>query len=160
MGFGNAGDNGGPAISPKQALIVIRVIWAALLVGELAFAGVVAVQIAQGKFRPQATPIMLLVMIQGIMMAVMVPVTFLVRKIIFSKGRNEQGAVKPQAYNSGNIIFWAGCEGSAFFGLIIALMYGTFWPSGVLVGIAMGLQALSFPTGKPMQAKSETFQIG
>jgi hypothetical protein len=81
-----------------------------------------------------------------------VPVAFVIRTTIFRRGiiadpGGREDRIAPGAYASGNIVFWAACEGVAFFGLVTATLDGTLWPSIVIVAIAMGLQVSAFPTG-------------
>jgi len=65
----------------------------------------------------------------------------------FNKSRQKAGTLTLPAYSIGNIFFWSGCEGVAFFGLVVAMMNVSLWPTIICVAIAMGLQVITFPTG-------------
>src|SRR5262249_32910585 len=86
-----------------------------------------------------------------VMLLTIVPVTFFIRGRTFSNGRDERGNVRPAAYASGSIIFWAGCEGVSVFGLVGALLNRGPWPFLTLSIIAAAVQVLAFPTGGPMR---------
>ncbi len=66
------------------------------------------------------------------------------------------------SFSTGNIIFWAGCESVAFFGMVAAMVNGSAWPTFVLVIIAMALQAITFPLASSLspQPQSTTRVIG
>ena len=135
----------------KQALVTTRIIWAAMLAGEVMFLVVILKVVLPGRTEPpHVQP--LFTLIGAVMLASMVPMAFVARGIVFRRGRVSDGGggedrIAPAAYATGNIIFWAACEGVAFFGLVTAVLNGTLWPSIVITAIAMGLQAGTFPFG-------------
>ena len=144
--------------SPKQALMFMRIIWAGLLVGPLVFMGIVAFQISQNpapanKFFP------LLFTFNLDMAAFILPVTLMVRNITHRRSRNPDGTVPMSKYFSGNLIFWAGCEGVSFFGVIVALFNRTFWPTILIVLAAMALQLLTYPKRSSITPPTQTFEI-
>jgi hypothetical protein len=131
---------------PPQALMTLRIIWLALILGQLAFMAVVILVILpnqHGDVHPQP----LLVWVNVAMCASIVPVTFVIRTMIFRKGTVDgpNGGVRAPAYAIGNIIFWAGCEGVSMFALVVAIVNGSLWPTDVIVAVSLALQALTFP---------------
>lgn len=131
-------------------LMTLRIIWAALLMGELMFLGIV---LTVGRGNPDLNPdshrIFLYVAV--VMLATLVPLAFVVRSLIYRKGRREDGTVDAGAYATGNIIFWAMCEGVAFMGLTSAFLNQGGGPTLWVAALAMAVQAASFPTGGPLR---------
>jgi hypothetical protein len=129
------------------SLAALRMIWAALILGPIVF-GVVVMTIAAQR-QANAQPILLYIAIG--MLATMVPVAYVVRSIVYRNGRTPEGAVSPTAYATGNILFWAMCEGSAFFSLVCAMQTNDRGTPFLLAGIALAAQIANFPTGRPLR---------
>jgi hypothetical protein len=131
------------APSPPNALLAQRIIWAALLLGPILFMLVlVRVILPNRQQPPQPQPV--LVWSNIIWFLIIVPITFIFRTVTLRRA-SVDGRVPAAALATGNIIFWAGCEGSAFFGLIVAMLTGSLSPAIITVAIALSLQALTFP---------------
>jgi hypothetical protein len=145
--------------SPQQALMTIRIIWAALILGQLGFAGVTGVIISQPNAHA-APPVPILPVICFLMLATVIPITFIVRTLMLRAARAAYGMVPPARYASASLVFWAGCEGVSFFGLITALVNRTFWPSIVVVAVALACQALMMPLASAYQRAGDGFQNG
>jgi hypothetical protein len=128
----------------ERSLMVLRIIWAALIFSQLAFLGVVALVILPGQHNVHPQPI--LVWVNLAMLVSVVPVMFVLRLMTFRRGQSEAG-ISPTAYATGNILFWSGCEGVSFVGIVAAIMNGSLWPTIVIVAVAIALQALTFPVG-------------
>jgi hypothetical protein len=133
-------------VPPRQALMTLRIIWLALILGQLTFMAVLIFAILpnqHGDVHPQP----LLVWVNVAMLAGIVPVMFVIRAMIFRKGTVEgpNGGVRAPAYATGNILFWAGCEGVSMFALVIAIINGSLWPTDVIAAVSLALQALTFP---------------
>jgi hypothetical protein len=141
--------------TPEQSLMILRIIWAALLMGQLAFLVALVVVILPGQHSAHPQPI--LFWIDLAMLLTIVPVTFLIRMMIFRRAETESG-IPASAYTTGNIIFWAGCEGVSFAGLVFAVLNGSLWPTIVIVVIAVALQLMTFPTGGQMSVSTDTGQ--
>jgi F0F1-type ATP synthase membrane subunit c/vacuolar-type H+-ATPase subunit K len=133
--------------------MVLRIIWASLLMGQLIFLGVIVLALW-----PHATPIadeQILkteFLIALIMLASAIPIGLVIRHFTFSKGRHPDGSVDQNSYSTGNIILWAMCEGCSFFGLVLMLQSVRGLPYAIVPAIAIGVQAITFPTGGPLQA--------
>ena len=137
-------------LSPKTALLNVRIVWGALLFGVIAFMFVVIFLLAgdqQPPLEPQTSTIMFIVSL--VMLATTVPVGYFVRMQVYK--RSWQGdVISPAGYTTGNIILLACCEGPAFFALILVLMNGSFWPAIIPAAIAMGIMVINFPNGRAM----------
>ncbi len=132
------------AISASKVLITNRIVWLALILGQVSFGVIIATVILPSH--PPVRPQPVLVWVNLFMLVTEVPVMFVIRMFVFRKGTVD-GGIRPGAYGTGNIIFWAGCEAVSFFGLIVVVLTGSWWPTILFVGIALGLQALTFPVG-------------
>ncbi|HTL28495.1 MAG TPA: hypothetical protein VL282_04720 [Tepidisphaeraceae bacterium] len=128
-------------------LLVLRVIWAALLIGELTFMIIV---LKLGRNMNALPDPQSLTIINGAMLVTLIPAGIVVRRAVYAKGTID-GAVSPQAYTTGNIIFHVLCEGVAFFGLVITMLSGQTGLAFAIALAAMAVQILNFPTGGPMQ---------
>src|SRR4051812_28320304 len=84
----------------------LRIIWAALIMGPVMFLVVV---LFIGPNQPAQSPdfARTLFYVALVMLAVMIPVGYVVRGAIFRAGRVEGGGVSPGAYANGSIIFYA-----------------------------------------------------
>jgi hypothetical protein len=134
--------------NPPQ-LMPLRVIWFALIMGQVMFAIVVLTVLAHPNSKP-LDPVLLYVDIA--LLAACIPVAFIVRAIIYRGGRNPDGTIAVGAYATGNIIFWAMCEGSAFFSLVCTMLGGGRPGTPLLLaGIALAVQIANFPTGRPLR---------
>jgi hypothetical protein len=142
--------------SPAKGISQHRIIWATLILGQLAFAIVVAVVLSQPG--PQHNPpVSSLALVSAILLATVVPGSFYVRQLIFRKTREISGGKIPIAtYIRGNFIFWACCESASFAGLCAAYINRTFWPSILVVAIAIALQVITMPTLRAISSTDAT----
>jgi hypothetical protein len=122
--------------------MTIRIIWFAMLMGELMFLGVVAFAILPNHGPPQPQPI--LVWSNVFMLIAIVPATFIIRATLFRKAAIN-GQVPAGPFVTGNIIFWAGCEGVCFFAIVVGVVTGSLWPTILVAAVALALQAITFP---------------
>lgn len=132
-------------LPPGRALLTMRVMWLALLLGPILFMGVIIVVILPGAKKP-VHPQPILAWVSIALLVTTVPVAFMIRALILRRARTESG-IPPAAYSTGNIVFWASCEACAFFGLIVAMLNVSLWPTIVVIAIALSLQAITFPLG-------------
>ena len=147
-------DSGSNPVTPKQALLTMRIVWAALLAGECLFMATTVLMILPHQRKPEH-PQPILVWINLGMLLTVIPVAFAIRRIIFGRSR-ANGILSSTAYSMGNIIFWAGCEGVAFFGVVVAIVNGSIWPTLVNVAVAMALQVVTFPLADKLSVTSTT----
>jgi hypothetical protein len=149
MPFLNYSDPNRPTRPPGVgSILILRIIWLALLLGPFSFGCVLPIVMRSGNFPAQPNTILEWVNLG--MFVTVIPVAYLVRLLMFSRGWSEHG-ITITAYSTGNLIFWAGCESVAFFGLVVALVNGVFWPTIGLTLLAMGLQIATYPTGANME---------
>ena len=142
-------DGRSPAITPERALLTARIIWGALLMGQLIFL-VVVLSIGPRFPEPNANASRILFYVAAAMLVTLVPVAYVLRGVIYSRGRKD-GVVAPQAYLTGNILFLALCEAVGMAGLAFGLLNRGSGPNMVIAVAAMAVQAINFPTGRAMR---------
>jgi hypothetical protein len=140
-------------LTRSRVLMGMRIIWATLIFGQLMFLAVIILVILPNAHARQVTPEPILAWVNVAMLATIVPVTFIIRQVMFRQ-RETQAGIPAGAYGTGNIIFWAGCEGVSMFGLVIAVLNASLWPTIIIVAIALSLQALTFPVGSRLYVPS------
>jgi hypothetical protein len=144
-----------PTNADRSRLTTLRIIWAALLMGQLMFLGVIMLVLWKrdpAAPRPDQRMLDILFYVSVALLLTAVPVGWFLRGHIFRAARERDGrsGVPGPAYVTGNIVFWAMCEGVSFLGLVGAMLNNGPWPHLVVPIIAMAVQAITFPTGAAM----------
>jgi len=145
-----------PITDPKQALFTSRLIWFAMIMGQLVFMLVVVLAVWPGGSYEGSEITMLMTYVNIAMLLTTVPVVFFVRNQIYKKNWQEN-RVTPQGYVTGNIVLFAGCEGVALFGIVVTMLHGSFGLPIVPAVIALGVLAFNFPNGRPMEGQDPAF---
>jgi hypothetical protein len=139
-------------------LTSLRIIWGAMLMGQLMFLGVIFAVFHPAWTAPPASgnqpPDMLFYCSVGLLVMCVIG-AFAIRAVVFNANRDEQGLIKPQGYVTGTIIYMAMLEGAAFFGLVNVILHKALWPHILVAGIAIALQLIAFPTGNNVAETSE-----
>lgn len=153
-----------PNMTPSLALRNLRIIWAALLGGQIVFLMVIAVLAAQGTAGTgapgggggAASVVVILGFVAAGLLVSGVIIGLFIRNQIYKA--NWQGdVVTPAGYFQGNLVFLALLEGVAMVGLVAALLAGTLMTPAIIPSvIAMGIQVINFPNGRPMMSPSQT----
>lgn len=140
---------------PKQALMTNRVIWAAMGLGMVMFAGIM-IALAQSR-EPVAVPggeaDPMLFYIACAMVVAAIPMGLFVRGQVFKRGWVGE-VVTPGAYTTGNIIAWACCEAPAFVALITIMLDGRIVPNIFPALAAIVMHLLLWPNGRAMFARA------
>jgi len=147
------GDNTNPTQDNRQqALQVVRVIWAALLMGQIGFlCAIVVLWNANVSLPTLSDDVLRLLLIVDFGLPIfVVPVGYFLRSQTYKK--HWQGpAVTLRGYLMGNLVLLALCEAVAIFGLVVTLMMKTLWPAVIPSVLAMAVQIINFPNGQAMQ---------
>ena len=85
------------------------------------------------------------------MLVTIVPIGFVARAIIYRNHRDEDGAVSPAGYGTGNFICFACCEGPAFAALTFWMLSGARGQHIIVALVAIAILVVSFPTGAPLR---------
>jgi hypothetical protein len=136
-----------PPARPRDPVLNTRIIWAALLAGQVLFAVVAATLVGQGQDR-QADPKLesLLSYVALGFLACGALIGYLVRAKIFAAGRSNDG-ISPRAYVSGTVILLAMLEGPSLLGIVAGMLGGSLWPAALAPLASIAIQIVNFPTG-------------
>ncbi len=132
------------SVPPVQALLTIRIIWAALLLGQIFFLAAVIFLLSQNT-APPAQPNPAFFIVAVVMLLTASPVMFLIRGRIHRRARRPDATLPAGPYATGNLIFWAGCESVSFFSLIAIILNHSLLPTLPVAAVAFALQVLTFP---------------
>ena len=132
-------------VPPVGRLATMRIVWFALLFGQFIFLAMIVTGMVPLQKNPNPQPI--LVELDWIMLATLVPGAFAFRLFVFRRFQID-GRIPIPVYGTGNMIFWAACEGVSFAGMVFAIVNGSLNPTLPIIVIAMALQASTFPTAK------------
>src|SRR5436309_3124256 len=93
--------------SPAQTLLALRIIWAALLLGQLVFLGVLITALWGHQRTHDEHVVKVIFYVSIVMLVTVVPIGWFVRGFIYRAGRTREGitTVPPSAYTTGNIVF-------------------------------------------------------
>jgi hypothetical protein len=137
----------------KRQLLTLRIIWAALLLGQLIYLGV-SLAIGKNMPEPDASMARILWYVTIGSLLVMLPIAYALRLMIYAKGRSND-VITPQAYATGNILFWAMCEGVSMLAITTSMLnrhQGTYL---YVAMIAFAVQVVNYPTGKLMRPEDD-----
>ncbi len=145
-----AGPNQTPALSRGAAVQTARIIWAAMLLGQVAFLFVIVALWNSESFLTDPKTGRLLFLVSLVMLIGLVPLAYFIRGQIYKKNWVDR-AVIPNGYLTGNIVFLALCEVVSLTGLAATLFSGEFWPAILPSVAAMLVQAVNLPNGRAME---------
>ena len=139
-------------VSSEGSVRTLRIIWAALLLGQVVFLVIVMWLIRQPADRSTVTPELrrTLFIIAAAWLVMAVPMGYFIRWKNYEKGRAPDGSVAPGNYATGNIILYALCEGVSLFAIVGILLSRQVTPFIYITLLAVAVQAINFPTGGPL----------
>jgi hypothetical protein len=141
--------------SPEQALMTLRIIWFAMLMGPLGLFVTAAVLRSLGS-APRADPGVVSVIAYAALGLALVgiPMGYLLRSQQYKA--NWRGAViTPQGYLSGNILLLAPCESPGLLAGVAYLLGAPAWLTGIPLALAFTAMLANFPNGKAMRPSPE-----
>jgi cytochrome bd-type quinol oxidase subunit 2 len=145
-------DSTGPT-TPEAAVKVMRIIWAALIAGQVVFLIVVIAMLSAGQNTPQPDLGRLLFYVALGMMVLCVGVAHVLRAQVFKQARAASGGKLPPArWFTGMILFNALLEGPSLFGIVTILIGGSVFPNVVVSIVPLAVQLANFPTGSAMES--------
>ena len=135
-------------MDPKRALLTARVIWAALLAGQVIL--LIVVTMMMGKVTGVGPAVINSLHFSSVGFLILaVPAAMFVRNQTYKK--NWVGnRVTPQGYLRGNLILWAACEGASLLSLIVTLLAGALMPFVIPSAFSLAVLVVNFPNGAPM----------
>ncbi len=134
----------------RGTLIVVRIIWLALLVGQLGFGGVVYFQVKAGQAGDQAQLSgQMLTIASGILIGA-IGLGYFARNQSYKKHWHGN-CVSPPGFFQGNLILLALLELSSFVTLVFVMVTGQLFPLILPAVASLAVQCVNFPSGLPMQ---------
>lgn len=134
----------------RATLMVLRVVWLALLVGQLGFGAVVIFMAMRAEPTDQAHLGGQMLAIAGGVLIGAIGLGYFVRNQSYKKHWQEH-AVTPPGFFQGNLILLAALEGSSFLTLVFVMLSGEVFPLVLPAVASLAVQCANFPTGEPMQ---------
>lgn len=145
------------AMTPASALKTLRLIWAALLMGQLSFL-VVIVVLWNGGFQARGfdDTVRMMFMLSIVFLAGTITLGYFIRMQIYKSGWQGQ-VVSPGSYFTGNLMLLAMLEGASLFALVVTLLNGSLWPTVLPAVAAMAVQVINFPNGQALAPAQPQF---
>ncbi len=134
----------------RTTLAILRIIWLALIVGQVIFGAVVLYQAQTGQAgdQSQLTGQMFAIAIAVLIGAV--GIGYFARNQSYKKHWHGN-AVAPPGFFQGNLILLAALEGSSFCTLVFVMLTGQMFPMILPAVASLAIQFANFPSAIPMQ---------
>jgi len=134
--------------TPAQAIMAVRLIWTALLIGQMMFFAFALYISRNGGFAalPASTTSILFYVSIGLLVVV-TPVAYFVRAKLLGGDR----PVPLEKYVPANVAFHGMLEGVSMVGLVVMLLSGSMMPAIIVPLIAVGVMVVNFPLGGELQ---------
>jgi hypothetical protein len=136
--------------TPETALLTARVLWALLLVGQLAFLLTIFSVRARGAMpnvAPDGKRLVAYLAIGGLVL--LLPLGYHLRNQAYKKEWRGD-TITPRGYVTGNLILFVLCQMACTLALTWALVSGAFWPAALPAVVAAAVYAVNFPNGQAM----------
>jgi hypothetical protein len=132
-------------ILPRGSVATTRVIWAAMILGQLATAFVLATLTVRGQSPKGPHPSDdVMIMIAGAMLLAAVVVTFVVREFFRFDTVTGEAGIRGR-YAMRTIVPMAVLEAASFTGMILVFLCGKWMPVGIVPVAALVIQLALFP---------------
>ncbi len=142
-------------MSQEKALKSIRILWGAMLMGQLIFLGVV-LALSWSSEPAEFEEVKSLYMIAVVFALVSVPISSFIRMQMYKKNW-VNNSVTPQGYVQGTLVSLAVIEAASFFSLVVVLIHSHIGPTLALPVALIGVFVMNYPNGKPMQPTNPDF---
>lgn len=134
----------------RSTLMIMRIIWVALVMGQVLFGTVVLFQAMggvgeQSQLRSQMLAISVAVLIGAIGLG------YFARNQSYKKHWQEH-AVTPAGFFQGNLILLAALEAASFTSLVFVMTSGEVFPMILPAIVSLVVQFANFPAGAPMES--------
>ena len=140
----------------RITLVIMRVIWSALIVGQVGFGAVVLYQVKVGQAGGQSQLAGQMLAIAVAVLIAAVGIGYFVRNQSYKKYW-QGNAVTPPGFFQGNLILLAALEGASFITLVFVMTTGQMFPMILPAVISLAIQFANFPSGIPMQETPPDF---
>ncbi len=139
------------------AIVTVRIIWGALLFGQVSLLAVAAMGIAQATERgAPANSVLQIFWINVVLLMVAVPLGYFLRAQCY-KRHWQANAITARGYITGNLLLLALLEAVSLLGLVAALVNGRLMPTIVPPLAALALLIWNYPTGAALRPDPPPF---
>ena len=128
---------------PPRVVLKARIVWAAMIVGQVFFAIVIAVIRSQQTPPPVNLPTGLLNAIAAAVLGGAAVLGLVLGALIIK--RDADGPALGTQYLSAKVISMALLEAPSLFALVIVFLTGRWWPTALISAVAIALQLSKFP---------------
>lgn len=136
-------------------LAALRMIWGALLLGQLALAAVaVVVGVGGGSAGAGVASVLRYAAVAALV--VVTPLSLFIRNQVY-KANWRENAITPRGYVKANLVMLSMLGGVAVTALAMMFVTGLDWLLLSVASVAAVVQAVNFPTGKPMRPAEPVF---
>ncbi len=142
--------------SRHRTLWVLRIVWFALIAGQLGF-GFVAYLAAQQAHSAAQTQLssQMLVIAFGVLIGA-VGMGYFLRNQIYKRCWQTH-AVTPQGFFMGNLLLFALLDGVSLLTFAFVMMSGQLFPMILPAAVSLAVQFANFPSGLPMESTPPDF---
>ena len=130
-------------VIPRSLVITNRIIWSAMLAGQVATAATLAFVTPKGNRPPPALTPPAVLAVTGALLAVAIV------SVVVMRARGFRGATTDQAiharYGTRLVVAMAPLEGASFTAMILGLVTGHAMPAGILAVVAFAIQLTLLP---------------
>jgi hypothetical protein len=132
------------------SLMVARIVWSMLVLGVVAFLAVALFLTTAGREDDAASGNVLFWVAVG-MLAVNLPLSFVLRAMIHRRARGADDRIAPGPWFQGHIVSWALVEGAALFGATVTLLSPDKWPAALVPAVGVAALLAGFPSGSDLE---------
>lgn len=134
----------------RATLMILRVIWMVLVVGQISF-GAVAILMTMNAETTGQTHLrgQMLAIATGVFIGA-VGLGYFVRNQSYKKHWQEH-AVTPPGFFQGNLLLFAALEGASFLTIVFVMLSGQVFPMILPAVASLAVQCANFPSGLPME---------
>lgn len=138
----------------RKALVGQRIIWMAMIMGQLSFLFVIVFAVWPSGFNGDPKLAQLVFPVAVGYSAIAICVGWLLRRLIFK--RSPDGTVQLRRFVTGNIILWSCCESAGLFGLVTMMLSKKLWPPVIIPAIALSAHILTLPFAANVRQNADT----
>lgn len=140
--------------TPRQALLMSRVLWLGLVGAEVLFGIAVVMLVMRGVVPEHPAWYPALVYVGAGALVVLTPLAYFARNQLY-KAHWRGRAVTPRGYVMGNLVWLVLLQGATLVNLLAVLVIGRVMPTLLLAVLALVVQIVNYPHGRPMHAEGE-----
>ncbi len=142
--------------NPQRTLWVLRIVWFALIAGQLGFGFVAYMAAQQGQTDAQTQLSFQMLVIAVGMLIGAVGMGYFIRNQVYKRCWQTH-AVTPQGFFMGNLLLFALLDGVSLLTFVFVMMSGQLFPMILPAVASLAVQCANFPSGTPMESTPPDF---